>query len=329
MSRLHLLNEIATIVKMSSVDIDEVKLQTYLDDLLSNYYIEEKTNEMHQEDSEDYLKLYLNSIRLENYSNETITSYKYVLRAFIDFVEKPIIQVTTADIRKFLGTFSELKASTVNTKLIILRSFFKWLVVEDFLLRNPTLKIKMPKQPKRLREGLSIEELEIVRESCENARERALIEFFYSTGCRLSEIRNLNLEDINWQDMSTRVIGKGNKERKVYLSYKALFFLKKYLKTRDDDCPALFATVRRPFRRLTNRGIQYQVDKIEQRADINKKLTPHVLRHTFAMLGMESGMEIADLQHLLGHENPATTTQVYAPVSEGRKREAFRKFHVI
>lgn len=332
MSKIHLLNEIATVVKMSTGDFDEVKLQHYLDDLLSNYEIESKTYENHQEDTEDYLNLYLNSMRLENYSDETISSYRYLLRAFINFAEKPITQVNTADIRKFLASFPDLKASTINTKLIIIRSFFKWLVVEEIILRNPTLKIKMTKQPKRLREGLSIEELEIVRESCENIRERAMIEFFYSTGCRLSEVRKLNIDDINWQDMSTRVIGKGNKERKVYLSFKALYFLKKYLKTRDDHCPALFATERvyeGKHRRLTNRGIQYQISKIEERAEIKKKLTPHVLRHTFAMLSMESGMEIADLQHLLGHENPATTTQVYAPVSEERKREAFRKHHVI
>jgi len=332
MSRLHLLNEISTVVKMTSGEFDEVKLQTYLDDLLSNYEIEVKTSEMFKNETEDYLNMYLNSIRLENYSTETINNYKYVLRAFINFIEKPVLQITTADIRRYLASFDGLKASSLSTKLIVIRAFFNWLVREEILLRNPTLKIRLPKQPKRVREGLSIEELEIVRESCETVRERALIEVFYSTGCRLSEIRKLDRQDINWQDMSTHVIGKGDKERKVYLSFKALYFLKKYLKTRDDDCPALFVTERtyggKP-KRLGNRGIQYQVDKIEQRSGINKKLSPHILRHTFAMLGMESGMEIADLQHLLGHENPATTTQVYAPVSEERKREAFKKFHVI
>lgn len=332
MSRLHLLTEIATVVKMSTGEFDEVKLQTYLDDLLSNYEIGVKTSEKHQEDTQDYLNMYLNSIRLENYSGQTISSYRYLLRTFINFIEKPVTQVNTSDIRKFLASFPDLQASTISTKLIILRSFFNWLVVEEVILRNPTLKIKMPKQPKRLREGLSIEELEIVRESCESVRERAMVEFFYSTGCRLSEVRKLNIEDVDWQDMSTTVIGKGDKERKVYLSYKALLYLKRYLKTRDDDCPALFATDRvyeGKRRRLTNRGIQYQIDKIEQRIDITKPLTPHVFRHTFALLSMEAGMEIADLQHLLGHENPSTTTQVYAPVSEGRKREAHKRYHVI
>ena len=333
MSRLHLLNEISTVVKMANTEgLDEVKLKIYLEDLLSNYQVESMTMDMHLDEGEDYLGMFTNTIRIENYSQETIINYNYELRRFFNFIEKPVTQISTADIRKYLAVYSHLKPGTISSKLIVLRSFFNWLVREEILLRNPTLKIRMPKQPKRLREGLTVEELELVREACETVRERAIIEVFYSTGCRLSEIRRLDIKDINWQDMSTYVVGKGDKERKVYLSFKALYFLKKYLKSREDDCPALFATERvyeGKSRRLSNRGIQYAVDKIEQRADISKKLHPHILRHTFALLSMESGMEIADLQHLLGHENPATTTQVYAPVSEERKREAFRKYHVI
>ena len=142
------------------------------------------------------------------------------------------------------------------------------------LLKNPTAKIKTPKTPKRLREGLTIEELELVRESCETIRQRALIEVFYSTACRLSELSSLNIKDINWQDMSVIVFGKGSKERKVFLSFKALYHLKRYLKSRSDDCEALFITDRKPYRRLTNRGIQYQIDKIEQVSQVSKPLTP-------------------------------------------------------
>ncbi len=127
--------------------------------------------------------------------------------------------------------------------------------------------------------------------------------------------------------MSAIVFGKGSKERKVFLSFKALYHLKRYLKSRTDDCEALFVTERRPFRRLTNRGIQFQIDKVEHIAQVSKPLTPHVMRHTFATLAMDAGIELADLQHLLGHENPATTLR-YAPVSEERKRDAFKKYHV-
>ena len=327
MSKLHLLNEIITVVKMISGEYDETKLALYLDDLLSTYSIEAKDEIDVSESNENLLTMYVNSIKLENYSTSTISNYQYELIRFIKFIQKNILRVQTADIRQYLAAQSHLKSGTIATKLTIISSFYNWLVQEEMLLKNPTAKIKTPKTPKRLREGLTIEELELVRESCETMRQRALIEVFYSTACRLNELSSLNIKDINWQDMSVVVFGKGSKERKVFLSFKALYHLKRYLKSRSDDCEALFITDRKPYRRLTNRGIQYQIDKIEQSSQVNKPLTPHVMRHTFATLAMDAGIELADLQHLLGHENPSTTLR-YAPVSEERKRDAFKKYHV-
>jgi integrase/recombinase XerD len=168
----------------------------------------------------------------------------------------------------------------------------------------------------------------MVRESCQTLRQRALLEVFYSTGCRLSEIANMQLDDINLQSMSARVIGKGNKERIVYFSVKALHHLNKYLNSRSDDCDAVFITERRPYRPMGNRAIQREVDAIEKASKINKNLHPHVMRHTFATLSMDAGIELADLQHLMGHSDPATTL-VYASVSEERKQQAFKKYHVM
>ncbi|QGG51631.1 tyrosine-type recombinase/integrase [Lysinibacillus pakistanensis] len=306
---------------------DEVKLAIYLDDLLTNYHIESKDERQYSEDNEDYLLMYMNAIRLENYAATTITNYRYELKRFMNYVEKPMLKVTTADVRQYLAAFSHLKSGTIATKLTIIGAFYAWLVREELILKSPTIKIKQPKVPKRLREGLTIEELELVRESCESLRQRALIEVFYSTACRLSELMAMNISDINWQDMSAVVYGKGSKERKVFFSFKALYHLKRYLKSRKDDCDALFVTTRRPFRRLTNRGIQYQINKIKLSSQVKKPLTPHVMRHTFATLSMDSGIELTDLQHLLGHEDPATTLR-YAPVSEERKRQAFKKYHM-
>lgn len=325
MSKLHLLREITTAVKMASND--EVKLAIYLDDLLTNYHIESKDERQYTEDNEDYLSMYINAIRLENYAITTITNYQYELKRFMNYVEKPLLKVKTADVRQYLAAFSHLKSGTIATKLTIIGAFYAWLVREELILKSPTIKIKQPKVPKRLREGLTIEELELVRESCESLRQRALIEVFYSTACRLSELMALNISDINWQDMSAVVYGKGSKERKVFFSFKALYHLKRYLKSRNDDCDALFVTTRCPIRRLTNRGIQYQINKIKLISQVKKPLTPHVMRHTFATLSMDSGIELTDLQHLLGHEDPATTLR-YAPVSEERKRQAFKKYHM-
>lgn len=242
------------------------------------------------------------------------------------YVDKSLLKVKTADVRNYLAANDHLKPTTLVTKLDILSGFYNWLINEDELLKNPCAKIKRPKLPKKVREGLTIIELEQVRNACKDIRQRALIEVFYSTGCRLDELCKLNIDDIDWEHSSMIVHGKGDKERRVYLSEKAAWYLRKYLKIREDDCPALIASERRPIRRLTHEGIQYQVKKIKAASDISKPLHPHIFRHTFAQLSLDAGMEVADLQALMGHEN-ADTTMRYAQASEERKRTAFNRFH--
>jgi len=327
MSKLHLLNEINTVVKMAASEINETRLAHYLDDLLSNYEVKQKDNDAHLDDNEDYIHMFLSSIKIENYSHHTINNYRYELQRYANFIGKSILKATTADVRQYLAAHAHLMQSTIVTKLDIISSLYGWLVKEEELLKNPCAKIKRPKLPKKVREGLTIIELEQVRAACKDIRQRALIETFYSTGCRLDELCKLNIEDIDWEHSSVIVHGKGNKERRVFLSEKAKFYLKKYLETRKDECPALIASERRPVRRLTHEGIQYQVKKIREASGISKPLTPHVLRHTFAQLSLDAGMELADLQALMGHESAATTNR-YAQVSEERKRNAFNRFHM-
>jgi site-specific recombinase XerD len=323
-----IMNELNTVVGTLCPDVDMNKLLIRLEEVASNYEIQRKSNLQLANDLPEKIDLYLSSKKLEGLSEKTLNGYKIELSLFARFCQKATSQVSTSDIRSFLASFDNNMMSTIGKKLSVLKSFFGWLVQEEVILRDPSTKVKLPKKPKRLPKGLSIEELEIVRESCKTKRQRALIEVLYSTGCRLSEITNMNTSDINIQGMNARVIGKGNKERIVYLSFKALYHLKQYLKSRDDECEALFATERRPYRRMTNRAIQREIDVIEHNSGIQKKLTPHVMRHTFATLSMDAGIELADLQHLMGHSEPSTTL-VYSQVSEERKQQAFKKYHVL
>jgi integrase/recombinase XerD len=214
--------------------------------------------------------------------------------------------------------------SSISKKLSVVKSFFSWLTDEELITKDPARRIKPPKKEQRLPKALTIEELELIRETCITPRERALVEVLYATGSRLSEVQQLNKEVIDYQAMSTRVIGKGNKEREVYLSFKALYHLKKYLMSRLDDAPALFITERQPYRRLSNRGIQRAIAIIAKRSGIQKKIHPHTFRHTFATLTLNNGADLSSVQALLGHADPAST-QVYAQVSETKKREAYRK----
>lgn len=337
MSRLHLIQEIQTAVKMATERMDQVKLAHYLDDLLTNYIVMPREDEMDiGASNSDYIEMYINSIKVENYSFTTLLNYQYQLRQFAKFVEKPLLKVKTADVRQYLAFNDHLKTSTIVTKMDVISGFYNWLVREEELLKNPCSKISRPKLPKKVREGLTIIELEKVRAACVDKkgnldlRQRALIEVFYSTGCRLDELRKINRDDIDWHNSSVKVLGKGNKERIVYLSEKAKFYLEMYLATRKgDSCPALFASARifdGERRRLTCEGIQYQVKDIKKKSGIEKPLHPHILRHTFAQLSLDAGMELADLQALMGHEK-ADTTLRYAQVSEERKHSAFKRFH--
>lgn len=322
-----LTNDLQVIISTICPETDLMLLAIRMEEVLANYDIHRKEQTILEKDIGEKMELYLSSKKLEGLSDVTLVGYRIELNQFTRQFQKATVQITTADIRTYLATFSNAKMSTIATKLSILKSFFGWLVKEEILLRDPTGKVNPPKKEKRLPKGLSIKELETIREACETRRERALIEIFYSTGCRLSELANMKKSDIDYQSMSMKVIGKGNKERVVYLSPKGIFHLEKYLETRSDDCEYLFITLRKPYRGVGNRAIQREIERIESRVDISKKLHPHVMRHTYAQLSMEAGIELADLQHLLGHSNPSTTL-VYANVSEERKQAAFKKFHV-
>ena len=322
-----LMIEIETVMGVIYPTVDKDKISVNVEQILSNYDIRRKFTTEFVNDFADKIELYLSAIKVEGHKENTINGYKMELTRFSKFVNKAAEQVETDDIRAYLSSKKNWMLSTVDRKLSQIRSFYKWLVKEEILLRNPAVKINPPKLPKRLPKGLSIEELEMVREACVTKRERALVEVFYSTACRLSELKNLKIDDINFTDQSIRVIGKGDVERTVYLSEKSYYYLRKYLETRRDNCEFIFVTIRRPYRQMQNRTIEDVIEKIRKRVNMKKKLTPHVFRHSFATQAVNNGADLADVQHLLGHSNPATTL-IYAKVSEERKKQAHKRFHV-
>jgi site-specific recombinase XerD len=326
---VRLLNDLRVIASIIEPNIDLTKLSFRLEEVLANYNINRKTQSDTENDLYENIKLYINARKIEGLSNLTLAGYLLDLNKFAEYVNKPTAHINTSDIRKYLASNLNWEASTIGKKLDIIRSFFQWLVQEEIVLRNPALKIKPPKTPRRLPLYLTVEELEIVRESCRTLRQRALVEVMYSTGARLNEIANIKKSDIDYQNMSITVVGKGNKQRIVYLTYKALYHLNKYLKSRNDDCEYLFVTCRKPYRKMNNRTIQDEIKNIQKQSGINKKIHAHLFRKTFAMLAMENGIEISDLQSLLGHSDPSTTLRAYAYVSEERKQRAFKKYHII
>lgn len=319
-----LLRQLTSAVSDLCFDVPLPKLHMTIARILSLYDIRPARLPGCHPDIREKVDQFLSAKRLEGLSELTLEGYALDLRIFAEHVSKPVEEITTSDIRAYLARFDHLKMSSVAKKLSVLKSFFGWLADEEIITKDPTRRIKPPKKEQRLPKALTIEELEQIREACNTYRERALVEVLYATGGRLSEIQALNRADIDYQNMSARVIGKGNKEREVYLSYKALYHLRKYLMSRMDDNPALFVTERRPFRRVSNRAIQREIKKIAERSGIQKNVHPHTMRHTFATLTLNNGADLSSVQELLGHTDPATT-QVYAYVTPEKKREAYRK----
>lgn len=322
-----LLSELSVVVcSMFAVpDLNEMKSKVSA--ILSKYHvIKPKETEVHP-DLTDKIHLFISTKKLEGLSPNTLKDYQNELNKFAEMVKKRTEDIKPADIRLYLGEFAHLKMSSLARKLSVIKSFFSWLAFEELIQRDPTTKLKQPKSAKRKPKALSIEELELLRESCQTVRQRAFLEVLYATGCRLSEIHDLNIKDINFQSMNCNVIGKGSKERTVYFSFKALFHLKKYLKSRKDNCEALFVTQRKPSRRLGKRAMQREIDKIATAAGLDKKISPHTMRHTFATLTLNNGAELVAVQNMLGHSNPATT-QIYAHLTEEVKHEQHRKYLV-
>lgn len=322
-----LLSEVVGFIsELVPINVEQTKSK--LSSIVSKYHIKRVERDEVHPDLTEKIELFVTSKKLEGLSEATLEGYYQELTPFAKHVKKRVENVSSADIRVFLGQFNHLKMSTVGKKLYVLKSFFGWLAAEEFIQKDPTAKLKAPKTEKRLPKALTIEELEMLREACVTVRQRAFIEVLYATGCRLSEVHQLNIKDINYQSMSCTVIGKGNKEREVYFSFKALYHLDKYLKARTDDCEALMVTERKPSRRLSKRGIQREIKAIAKRAGLASKVSPHVLRHTFATLTLNNGAELVAVQELLGHSNPDTTLR-YARITEERKREQHKKFLVM
>lgn len=322
---------IKTIGKLSLMypEINQLAVREMLYEVINHYEITARETALVASDIPDRATMYLAVKKLDGLSKKTLYNYKLHLERFASIVVKPLSMITTNDIRVFLAMLSNsknLKQTSISTEISILKSFFGWLTNEEIIPKNPTSKIKQPKKEKRLRKSLTQEELELLRDSCTTARQRAILEFLFSTGCRLEEMVNVNIEDIKWDKGEINVVGKGNKERTVYLNAKAKLYLKKYLKERKNrENPALFIASKYPYGRMGGRSIEREINKINQAAGFDKSVYPHLIRHTTATLALKAGMTLTSIQHLLGHENPSTT-QIYAETDSENVKHEYNKF---
>lgn len=269
---------------------------------------------------------FLAAKKIDGLSAKTLKSYREMLTAFANQVDKHVAKITMDDIREYIGTLAErgLKDSSIQTHINTLRSFFGWLDLEDVIRKNPMRKIKSLKIDRaKARRPLTAEQLERLRDGCQTYKEKALVEFLVSSGCRLGEVVGIRVDNVDWQGRSVVVLGKGNKERMVYFSVRAKLMLQEYLAQRKGG-DALFASSRAPYGTMTPRAVERAIQKIGVRAGGQRRVHPHLLRHTFASNALNAGMDITIIQHLLGHTDPKTTL-IYAELSPRMVRYEYER----
>lgn len=298
-------------------------LQLKVLELLRQYKVEPATTSG-KENLEKLMQRFIAAKRIEGLSARTLGTYRLYLAKFAQLVPKAAGRIAADDIRDFVAGL-QVKESSLQTILAILRSFFGWLTREELIRKNPMNKIPTPKTAKKkLRRALSVESLERLRNACTTAREKALVEVLYSTGCRVSELCGVLLQDVDFASRCVRVKGKGGSERLVYFSIKACLLLQEYLHQRPEG-KALFCNARTPYGPMSARSVEKIVKALGERAALQEGVYPHKLRHTMATLSLNAGMSITAIQKLLGHRQ-LSTTQIYASISMENVRHEHERF---
>ena len=257
------------------------------------------------------VRLYIASKSVESIARGTLVNYLCTLRIFFATVPHRLEEVSVSDVRLFMNWYKSsrnVKNSTLDSKRVILNSFFEWCVDEDLLRRNPVRHVRPIRceDPERL--PMTALELEQVRKACTSLREKALVDFLYSTAIRVSELSALDIRDVDFHEHTVHIeCGKGGKGRTTFLNAEAEVSLRAYLASRTDSCQALFVTNRGDRRRLCKKSVEVEIQKIVSRCDLSVHVTPHIFRHTAASLALQRGMPIDQVQKFLGHARIQTT----------------------
>lgn len=280
-----------------------------------------------KKEMEDYADLFISSKKVEGCSDRTLNYYQTTIENMLKEISKDIKVIDTNDLRNYLTEYqnkNNCSKVTIDNVRRILSSFFSWLEDEDYIIKSPIRRIHKIKTTKVVRETYSDETIEKLRDGCEEIRDLAMIDFLSSTGVRVGELVKLNKEDINFDERSCVVFGKGSKEREVYFDARTKLHLEKYLSIRKDDNPALFVSLLSPYDRLEISGVEIRLKKIGKDLDL-QRVHPHKFRRTMATKAIDKGMPIEQVQRLLGHAKIDTTLQ-YAMVNQNNVKLSHHKY---
>ncbi len=277
--------------------------------------------------SQELLEMFLATKRLEGRSEKTLFLYRFNIEKMLEKSDKNVCVMSTDDIRSYLASYQEQNSvgkATVDNVRRNLSSFFKWLEDENYIFKSPLRRIHKIKTTVPVKDTYADEDLEKLRDNCEELRNLAIIDMLNSTGMRVGELVNLDILDVDFEERECVVLGKGDKERIVYFDAKTKLHLKKYLRARNDMNPALFVTIRDPHRRLKAGGVEIMLRKMGKSCNVNH-VHPHKFRRTMATTAIDKGMPIEQVQKLLGHEK-IDTTLGYAMVKQSNVKMAHKKY---
>jgi site-specific recombinase XerD len=296
---------------------------------LNNVEVTERKAPDTQETAENggLLEVFIAAKRIEGCSEKSLKYYDTSIRQMFENVKKPTREISTDDLRVYLADYQKTRNSskvTIDNMRRIFSSFFGWLEDEDYILKSPVRRIHKIKADKTIKDTFSDEGLELLRDTCEEVRDLAMIDLLASTGMRVGELIGLNREDINFHERECVVFGKGSTERLVYFDARTKIHLQNYLDSRGDDNPALFVSLTLPRQRLLIGGVETRLREIGRRADM-QKVHPHKFRRTLATRAIDKGMPIEQVQRLLGHVK-IDTTMTYAMVNQTNVKNSHRKF---
>ena len=324
-----LLNEIMNQLKCILDTEKTVLVSEIVMNELSKYEINKLANdyEVIKRENSNLVSVFISAKRIEGCSEKTIGYYKSSIDKLLIAIPKDIHEITTNDIRCYLAQQQDsknLSKVTIDNLRRIFSSFFSWLEDEDYITKSPVRRIHKVRTDTLVKDVLSDESMEILRDNCTEIRDVAMIDLLASTGIRVGELVKMNREDIDFQERQCIVFGKGNKEREVYFNARTKIHLKCYLEQRTDNNPALFVSLSSPHSRLTISGVENRLRQLGKRANIIK-VHPHKFRRTLATMAIDKGMPIEQVQKLLGHVKIDTTLH-YAMVNQTNVKLAHRKF---
>lgn len=324
-----ILNDIVSEIKDVLNDEQMMQVSSSIKDVLAKYEINKKASneERREKENTELLETFLSAKKIEGCSDKTIHYYQSSIVKLLNGLSKCIKEICTNDIRRYLAEIQEknnLSKVTIDNLRRIFSSFFSWLEDEDYIAKSPVRRIHKVRTDTLVKEVLSDENIETLRDSCNESRDLAMIDLLLSTGVRVGELVKMNRADIDFQERQCKVFGKGNKEREVYFNARTKIHLQRYLKSRTDDNPALFVTLSKPHTRLTISGVEVRLRKMGKVVHIDK-VHPHKFRRTLATMAIDRGMPIEQVQKLLGHVRIDTTLH-YAMVNQTNVKMAHRKF---